>query len=83
MTSNPIYLTRAGTLRLHRVSRSDVLVYRSRDNTLYLETPFLEPSEGALISEDGNACFSSDQLMSCGDPSLAALAERALEVFGG
>lgn len=82
MNSNPVYFTKAGTLRLSSVGRCDVMVWRSNDNTLFLETPFLEPTEGGLMSEAGNACFSSEQLMCCDDPSLVALAERALEVFG-
>jgi len=82
MDSSPVHLTQAGTLRLSVVGLRDVLVWRATDNTLYLETPFLEPTEDGWLSESGNACFSSEQLMGCGDPSLVALAERALEVFG-
>ena len=83
MDSSPVHLTHAGTLRLSSIGRCDVLVWRATDNTLYLETPFLEPTEDGWLSESGNACFSSDQLMDCGDPSLVALAKRAEEVFGG
>ena len=83
MDSSPVYLTHAGTLRLSSVGRYDVTVWRATDNTLYLETPFLEPREDAWMSEAGNACFSPEQLLGCGDPSLAALARRAQEVFGG
>jgi hypothetical protein len=83
MDIGAIHLTQAGTLRLSSVGWLDVLVWRSTDNSLFLETPFLEPSAQGWLSEAGNACFSLEQLMACSDPSLVALALRALEVFGG
>ena len=82
MDSSTVDLKQAGILRLSSLGLRDVLVWRATDNNLYLETPFLEPSEDGWLSEAGNACFSPEQLMGCGDPSLVALAQRALEVFG-
>ena len=77
-----ISLTPIATLKLDPIGLDEVLVLRSDDNEIYLETPFLPPCEDGMVAEDGTACFSAKALMDSGEPMLIALAQRAVDQYG-